>query len=88
MKKFFKKFLKNIDNNFCYDIISIVKGWIKLKYIVVIIPEFKFYNIIFESEFIDHNEFRTQNLIIKSLKLLGLKNDKFVCDLCYKSLNN
>ena len=54
------------------------------KFIVVIIPCFKFYKIIFEDEFIDNNEFKTQNAIIEILKLLGLDNNQYTCDLCFK----
>lgn len=57
-----------------------------MKYIVVIIPKFKFYKIIFEDEFTDGNEFRTQNIIIETLELLGLKREEFTCDLYHKSL--
>lgn len=52
-----------------------------MKYIVVIIPELKFYKVIFEKDFINGNEFRTQNEIIDVLKTLGLKREEFVCDL-------
>lgn len=59
-----------------------------LKYIVVIIPKFNFYKVIFEKDFFisdlgRKNEYYTQNLIIESLETLGLKlNEDFTCDLC------
>ena len=53
-----------------------------MKFIVIIIPKFNFYKIIFEEDFIDNNEFTTQNTIIEILKLLGIEN--YTCDLCYK----
>lgn len=56
-----------------------------MKFIVVIIPKFNYYNIIFEDDFINHNEFRTQNLIIEVLKLLGFNDKDYICDLCYKT---
>lgn len=55
-----------------------------MKYIVVIIPKFNFYKIIFEDEFMDNNEFKTQNIIIMTLETLGLKREEFSCDLCSK----
>lgn len=55
-----------------------------MKYIVVIIPKYDFYKIIFEDEFIDGNEFRTQNLIIEVLQVLGLDRKEFTCDLWTK----
>ena len=51
-----------------------------MKYIVVIIPEFEFYKVIFEDEF-EGTEFQTQNKIIETLKLLGLTRDDFIVDL-------
>ena len=55
-----------------------------MKFIVLVIPKFNFYNILFEDEFLDHNEFRTQNQIIEILKLIGLNREEFTCDICYK----
>lgn len=57
------------------------------KFIVVIIPIFKFYKVIFEDEFINGNEFETQNTIIKLLKLFGLDDNQYTCDLCFKEIN-
>lgn len=54
------------------------------KYIVVIIPKFNFYQILFEEDFLDGNEFRTQNTIIEVLDLMGIPRDSYTCDLCYK----
>ena len=54
-----------------------------MKYIVVIIPAFEFYKVIFEDEFVG-TEFQTQNKIIETLKLLGLKRDEFIVDLYQK----
>ena len=54
-----------------------------VKYVVVIIPKFNFYQIIFEKDFIGGNEFRTQNTIIETLELLGLERKDFTCDLCF-----
>ena len=56
-----------------------------MKYIVVIIHKVNYYNIIWEDNFINGNEFRTQNIIIETLNLLGLRQDKdYICDLCFK----
>ena len=55
-----------------------------MKFIVVIIHKIKYYSIIWEDEFINENEFVTQNTIIKTLKLLGLEDKDFICDLCYR----
>ena len=53
-----------------------------MKYIVVIIPKFKFYKVIFEKDFIDGKEYRTQNEIIQVLETLSLEyNRDFTCDL-------
>ena len=57
-----------------------------MEFIVLIIPKYNFYKIIFEDEFLDHNEFKTQNQIIETLKLIGLPRDSFTCDLCIKDL--
>lgn len=62
-----------------------------MNYIVVIIPKFNFYKILFEEDFMKSDgkphEFRTQNLIIETLVTLGLKREEFTCDLCsYRSL--
>lgn len=56
-----------------------------MKCIVVIIPDFKYYNIILEDEFLQGNEFRTQNLIIEILELLGLSRNSFTCDIIIKT---
>lgn len=56
-----------------------------MKFIIVIIPRYDFYTILFEDDFISNNEFRTQNQIIEVLKILGFERDEFICDLCYKS---
>lgn len=56
-----------------------------VKFIVVIIHKINYYNIIWEDNFIDGNEFRTQNSIIETLNLLGLKQGQdYICDLCFK----
>lgn len=56
-----------------------------IHFIVVIIPKWNFYTVIFEDEFIQKNACRTQNEIIEVLKTLGLKYEKdFTCDLCTK----
>lgn len=59
-----------------------------MKYIVVIIPKFNFYKVIFEDEFIDGNEFKTQNLTIEVLKTLGLERKDFTCDLYSKQIKS
>ena len=56
-----------------------------MKFIIVIIPRYDFYNILFENDFIDSNEFKTQNQIIEVLEILGFKREEFICDLCYRS---
>lgn len=56
-----------------------------MKFIVVIIHKINYYSIIWEDNFIDDNEFKTQNNIIETLNLLGLEKDKdYICDLCFK----
>lgn len=57
-----------------------------MKFIIVIIPKFDYYTILFENDFIDNNEFRTQNQIIELLKILGFEREEFICDLCYRSI--
>lgn len=43
--------------------------------------------VLFEDDFIDHNEFRTQNLIIEVLSKLYDKKD-FAVELFYKVIND
>lgn len=54
-----------------------------MKYIVVRIKDYV--RVIFEDEFIDDNEFRTQNEIIEVLKLLHNEKD-FSVDLYFKEI--
>ena len=54
-----------------------------MKYIVVRIKDYV--RIIFKDEFIDGNEFRTQNEIIEVLKLLHNEKD-FSVELYYKEI--
>lgn len=55
-----------------------------MKYIIVRIKnEVK---VIFQDEFMDHNEFRTQNTIIEVLKLLRIED--FNVELCFKDIKN
>lgn len=57
-----------------------------MKMVIVIIPKFKHYTILTQSDFIDGNEFTTQNEIIKILELLGLVYERdFTCDVIYKN---
>lgn len=52
-----------------------------MKAIIVIIEDIQDYTIVPEKNFIDGNEFKTQNRIIEVLELLGFK--KYKCDLVY-----
>lgn len=53
------------------------------RYIIVILPKYKKYKIIYEKDFIHNNQYITECEIIKVLKLLGLKYEKdFICDSC------
>ena len=53
-------------------------------YIIVIIPKYNFYKVIFEDEFIENDEYKTQNLIAEVIKLLGFNSKEYICHLCYK----
>ena len=56
-----------------------------ISFIVVIIPKWDFYTILFEDEFIQKSAVVTQNEITEVLKKLGLKYGKdFTCDWCTK----
>ena len=55
-----------------------------MKLIVVIIHKTNYYTIISEDDFIDGNEFKTQNQIVEVLQLLGFTRDDFTCDLIFK----
>lgn len=80
---------QNLDNNNDYDTISYfgnkLKQEIRLRnrgvmenYILVQIKEIDYVNIIFEEDFIDGNEFKTQNMIIAVLNTLGFKEPKVI----------
>lgn len=51
-----------------------------MEYVVTIIPDFKYYKVVFCK---NGRGVQTQNEIISTLKLLGLWNNNCVCDLMY-----
>lgn len=85
----------NLDNNNDYDTISYfgnkIKQEIRLEpskvlesYIVVTIKEIGMTRVLFEEDYIEGNQFKTQNRIISVLKILGFED--FSVDLFNREL--